>query len=354
MNRVGRVITALCGGIPDKVPYMYGSMTKGIQERIIGRTIDDPVADGMNIAGWLGAPGEQAEVVPLLSAVPEVASKLNMDAIEIQILPPLFTEYVTDHGIASLTRGLIDCAEAFAAAKMPDPDDEKLLRAIEDMISCYKGDFALGARVRLGASASILSMGIENLSMFYADEDDTLFKTVEMYTDWSCRMNRNLSELDFDFFWCFDDIAFTTSLLISPAMFREIFKAPMKKAADAIGRPWIFHSDGNYELVMNDIIDLGAYGIHPIEKSSMDTRKLKEVYGNRLCLVGNVDINYTLSSGSEQEVEEEVRQCMDLLGPGGGFIISDSNSIPDTCKPENIIAMAKAVEKYRHIYPLKG
>ena len=350
MNKAERVITALRGGIPDKVPFMYGSMMKGIQERIIGRSIDDPVADGLNVTGWLGAPGEKAEALPLLTAVPEVAKKLNMDAVEIQVLPPIFTEYVTDHGTASLTRGLINCAEALSAAEMPDPDDEKLMRVIEGMIREYKGDFALGARVRLGASSSLLSMGIENLSMFYADEDDTLLKTVEMYTDWSRRINRNLSELDFDFFWCFDDIAFTTSMLISPAMFREIFKEPIRKAANAIRRPWIFHSDGNYELIMDDIIELGASGIHPIEKSAMDTRKLKENYGGKLCLVGNVDINYTLSSGSEREVEEEVRQCIDLLGPGGGFIISDSNSIPDTCKAQNILAMARAVEKYRHIY----
>jgi uroporphyrinogen decarboxylase len=38
------------------------------------------------------------------------------------------------------------------------------------------------------------------------------------------------------------------------------------------------------------------------------------------------------------------------LGPGGGYIISDSNSVPAFCKTENIVAMSKAVEKYRYIY----
>jgi len=186
--------------------------------------------------------------------------------------------------------------------------------------------------------------------MFYADEDETLTKTIEMFTDYSRRLNKNLSELDFDFFWCFDDIAFSTSMLLSPSMFRELFKDNMKKAAAAITKPWIYHSDGNYQAVLDDIVEIGANGIHPIEKAAMDTAWLKENYGKKLCLVGNVDINYTLAEGTLEEVEAEVKSRIDLLGPGGGYIISDSNSIPNSCKAENIIAMAKAVEKYRRIY----
>ena len=350
MNKINRVTAALKGGMPDMVPFMFNTMARGIQEKIIGREIDDPIADGLFFTGWLGAPGDVAEVVPMLTAVPEVAARLNLDAVQIQVLPPIFTGYTINKGTAYLTNGLIDGAEAFKKIKMPDPDDDKTLRKIESMIKQYKGGMAMGARIRLGAAPSILSMGIENISFFYADCDDTLIKTVDMYTDWSRRMNKNLCELDFDFFWCFDDIAFTSNLLFSPAMFKEIFAERMKKAAAAINKPWIFHSDGNYEAVLADIIDMGANGIHPIEKSSMDTRMLKEKYGDKLCLVGNIDIDYTLAYGTRREVFDEVRECIALLGPGGRHIISDSNSIPDGCSAENVIYMAEAVEEYRHIY----
>ena len=352
MDKTGRIIAALARKTPDMVPYIYNTMFRGIQEKIIGREITDPIVDGANVTGWLGAPGEKAEVIPSLSAIPEVAEKLGLDALEIQVLPPVFCKFVTQGADKFVTTGLIDSEEALdkAAASMPDPDDEKLLGGISEIIRRYKGDFAMGARIRLGASPTILSMGLENLAIFYAEEDDTLQRTIEMYTGWSRRMNKNLCELDFDFFWCFDDIAFSTSMLLSPAMFRELFKGPMKSAADAIGVPFIFHSDGNYQAVLDDIIDIGASAIHPIEKSAMDTRWLKEEYGKKLCLVGNIDIDYTLSSGTPEQVDSEVRERIELLGPGGGYIISDSNSVPDFCKAENIVAMAQAVEKYRRIY----
>ena len=352
MEKVTRVLTALKGGTPDMVPYMYNTMMREIQEKLIGREITDPTVDGLNITGWIGAPGDEGKVIPSLTAIPEVATKLGMDAIEIQMLPPIFAEYVVTNGDAVVASGLIDSEEALAkaTASMPDPNDEKFYRNLEEMIKKYKGDFALGARVRLGVAPIFLSLGLENISMFYADEDETLTKSIEMYTEWCRKVNKNLSELDFDFFWCFDDIAFSTSMLVSPNMFREIFKGPMKKASDAINKPWIYHSDGDYHMVLDDIVEIGASGIHPIEKAAMDTAWLKENYGKKLCLVGNIDIDYTLSSGTPEEVETEVRERIELLGPGGGYIISDSNSIPNHCKPENILAMAQAIEKYRRIY----
>lgn len=350
MTKAERIQAALQGRIPDKIPFIINVMRQEVQEGILGRKIDAPTYTGMNNAGWLGGVEETALVEPSLTVVPEVAQKIGLDAIGIQVLPPLFVKWVEKDGTACISDGCIDSAQALARIRMPDPDDEKLMASISEMIRKYKGDFAMGARIRLGISPSILSMGMQNIVNFYAEEDDTLSKTIEMFTDWSRRMNKNLSELDFDFFWAFDDIAFTSSLLISPQMFREFFKENVKKAASAIGKPWIYHSDGNFKLLLDDVIDIGACGIHPIEKGSMDTRWLKENYGDKLCLVGNVDINYILKDAPLEEVDQEVKNCVDLLGPGGRYIISDSNSIPEWCSAANVIEMGKAVEKYRYIY----
>ena len=350
MTKIERVTTALKGGTPDKVPFLLNTVMQGVQERILGREIHDPTYTGMNNAGWLGGLTDKAEVVPALTVVPEVADIMGLDGIQIQVLPPMFVNWAVVNGDACISGGLIDGEEALSKIQMPDPDDEALLRSVEDMIKRYKGDYAMGARIRLGASPSILSMGMENIANFYADEDETLPRTVEMYTDWSRRMNKNLSELDFDYFWAFDDIAFTSNLLLSPGIFREFFKDNMKKAADPITKPWIYHSDGNYKIVLDDIVDIGASGIHPIEKTSMDTRWLKEHYGKKLCMVGNVDINYILKDAPLEEVDAEVKACIDLLGPGGGYIICDSNSIPDWCGTENMLEFARAVERYRNIY----
>ena len=349
MKKKERVIAALTGKLPDMVPFILNTVDKKVQERLLNHAVNEPTIDGTNVTGWVGRPDEAATVTPSLSIVPEAASLLGLDAIQIQILPPIYAESAIDGNNLYVTRGLIDSADALAQVRMPDPDDDALLRAVEDMIERYRGDFAIGARVRLCAAPAILSMGIDNLAIFYADEDDTLIKTVDMYAEWSRRLNANLSELGFDFFWAFDDIAYASGMLMSPAMFRETLKSGMKKAASTIKKPWIFHSDGDYSLILDDIIDIGASGIHPIERASMDGAWLKTRYGDKLCLIGNIDIG-TLTDGTEADAENEVCDRIALFGLGGRYIVSDSNSIPDGCKPENLLAMARAIKKYRHVY----
>lgn len=354
MTKTERVLTALKGGTPDMVPFMFNTVDRTIQERILKKPVDAPTVDGMNLTGWIGTFDSGTPFVePNLTCCPEAARYLGLDAIEIQVLPPIFSETVVSDGTLSLTRGIIGDAAAFAKAKalMPDPDDNKLLRRVEELIDLYKEDFAMGARIRLGASPSLLSMGWDNFAYLMVDDPDIFHGVVKMYTDWGKRFYKNLCEMKFDFFWCFDDIAFGKSLMFSPETFRTFFLPHLKEAADAIKVPFIFHSDGYIVDVLDDIIDvLGASGIHPIEKGSMDTKWLKETYGKKLCLLGNIDIDKALSKGTEEYVYAEVKDCIDLMGPGGGYIISDSNSVPSYCKPENVVFAAKAVEKYRRIY----
>ena len=352
MTKAERVVTALRGGKPDMVPFMFNTVMQNVQEAVVGHPIDIPTYNGMNNAGWLGAPEDGPQVIPCLCEVPEFAEKMNLDAINIQVLPPMFVKWVVKDGDACVAGGLIDSEEMQkkCEAAMPDPDDEKLLRSIEEMIRRYKGEFALGARVRMGASPTLLSLGMENLASMLADEDEALPDTIRMYTDWSARLCRNLSELDFDYFWCFDDIAFTQNMMVSPACFREYFKEPLRHVRDSISKPTIFHSDGNYGLVLEDLIDNGIDAIHPIERASYDGQWLVDKVGGRLAFVGNVDINHILADATEEEVFEDVRSRIELFGRDGGYVICDSNSIPAWCTAKNLLAMSRAVEQYRHIY----
>ncbi len=83
----------------------------------------------------------------------------------------------------------------------------------------------------------------------------------------------------------------------------------------------------------------------------MDIKTVKEKYGIRVCLWGNIDLVYTLTRGTPEEVEAEVKQRIKEVGQGGGYILGSANSITDYCKVENVIAMAKAVKKYGK-YPI--
>jgi uroporphyrinogen-III decarboxylase len=93
-------------------------------------------------------------------------------------------------------------------------------------------------------------------------------------------------------------------------------------------------------------------GIHPIQPSAMDIKQVKAGYGHRVCILGNVDLDYTLTLGTPAEVDQEVKEKIEALAPGGGYIIASANSLPDYCKTENVLAMAQAIERYGK-YPVE-
>jgi uroporphyrinogen-III decarboxylase len=82
----------------------------------------------------------------------------------------------------------------------------------------------------------------------------------------------------------------------------------------------------------------------------MDIRAMKRTYGDRLCILGNVDLNL-LGMGSPEAVEEEVRELIRDVGPGGGYIATSGNSLAAYLLPENVLALSRAVQRYGR-YPL--
>ena len=128
-------------------------------------------------------------------------------------------------------------------------------------------------------------------------------------------------------------------------MFREFLWPAFRRSAEAITLPWIFHSDGNIMPLLDDLLTLGMRGLHPLEPGPMNLAEVKARYGKRICIVGNVSVP-ALAAGTPDDVRENVRQCMATGAPGGGYMISSSNSIPPYAKPENVWAMAQAIREF--------
>ena len=103
--------------------------------------------------------------------------------------------------------------------------------------------------------------------------------------------------------------------------------------------------------ILDDLLTLGMNGLHPVQPAAMSLKEVKEKYGQRVCILGNIDLDYTLTLGTPEEVDREVKERIGTAGPGGGYIVTSANSLTDYCKTENVWAMAKAIKKYGK-YPL--
>jgi uroporphyrinogen decarboxylase len=316
-----RVLTALKLGKPDKIPFL-DNIDHEIEEAIIGKKNYDRL---------------------------EVAKAFGLDGMGYEgFFPPLFAEKRSIGDREYLLEGMIKTRSDLAKVKFPDPDNEAFYDDAKRFIDKYKDTgYALYARTRLGASGVLNSMGLENFSYALIDDIGLIENLLDQYVNWSSRVIEHINKLGFDFIWCFDDIAYNSSLMFAPQVFKEVFLPRLRIPAGAAKIPWIYHSDGNLMQVMEELLSLGMSGLHPLQPDAMDIEAVKKAYGKRVCLLGNIDLHYTLTLGTVQEVEEEVKKRIETIGADGGYIITSSNTITSYCKVENVKSMIESIKKYR-------
>ena len=153
--------------------------------------------------------------------------------------------------------------------------------------------------------------------------------------------------------WLVDDVAFGTGPIIPPQALRDyVFPWYRKMAAQCHANNLLvfMHSDGDLTMLMEDIIAMGVDVLQPIDPTCMDIVKVKETYGDRLCLAGNVS-NELLRSGTPAEVDATVKELIRKLAPGGGYCVGSGNSVTSWSKFENYMAMRNATLKYGR-YPI--
>jgi uroporphyrinogen decarboxylase len=331
-----RVLCALRGETPDRVPYCELGVDDAIAARLLAGTV------------WEDRARRESQPV---EAEKTLSRALGRDIILHSLRPPVAADRHTGEGdVQFYGDGWIKSRAGLGRLQLPDAASDALYAPAREFIA--KGDdFAMCASCRLGISPAYLSMGQEFFSLALYDEPDLVDEVLSRYASWCAEVMKRACAMGFDFVWTADDIAFKNGLMLSPKMFRERILPHMRRVAECITIPWIFHSDGNLSAVLDDLVDLGIAGLHPVEPAAMDIRALKRRYGKRLCLVGNVDV-HTLGAGTPEQVEAEVAGLLRDVAPGGGYMLSSGNSLASYCRIENIRAMAAALQRSGR-YPVR-
>ena len=191
--------------------------------------------------------------------------------------------------------------------------------------------------------------GMQNLLMDYVMDPELVHDLARIATDFDVAAIDMAVKVGADVIIVPGDLAGEESTIMSPEHYREYIKPYHREIVDHAhekGVPIIKHSDGNIWPILDDFVEVGFDGIHPIQPQCMEIGEVKEYLTGRACILGNIDCRHLLPFGTEEEVEETVRETLEKAAPGGGYIISSSNSIHPACKPENYIAMIKASHKY--------
>ncbi|MCJ7666222.1 MAG: hypothetical protein MUO59_05745 [Actinobacteria bacterium] len=232
----------------------------------------------------------------------------------------------------------------------PDPHKPERYTSIEKAIKEHNGKKALILHLNDVFSIPSRLMPFETFLIKLMEEPEIVKVLIEKTIDINLEMAKEAVKRGIGIIYTGDDYAYNSGLIMAPAKFREIFFPELKRIINGykeLGLLVIKHTDGYIMPIMDMIIEAGFDCIDPIDPiAGMSLQKVKSEYGKKICIKGNVDCSETLSFKGVSETAEETKKCLEIGMPGGGYILSSSNSIHSAVKPENYQAMLKTLKQY--------
>lgn len=193
----------------------------------------------------------------------------------------------------------------------------------------------------------IMVFGWELFLTAAASEPERFAEILEEFAELSRREITAWTELDIKVFISHDDLAMTSGPFFSADWYRKnvfpVYKKLWKPLKEK-GIKVIFCSDGKIESLMDDIVEAGADGF--IFEPVNDLKGIVKKYGNDKILIGNIDTKI-LTFGSFEDIENEVKRCVETAKECPGYFLNVSGQIPHNVPLENAEFYFECCKKYR-------
>ena len=193
--------------------------------------------------------------------------------------------------------------------------------------------------------------GLENFLLDLVSRPEWAHCLLDRLAERARRHAETLARAGIDVLVLDDDVGMPGGMMIGPATWREFFKprlaAIIRGARDAApALRVLYHSDGNYAPIVGDFVEIGVDAINPLQPEYMDAVEIRRRYGARPALWGTVGRQTTFSWSTPAEIDREVKTRIDTSGRAG-LVLSPAYDIdePDV-PPENIAAFLRAVQAY--------
>ena len=234
----------------------------------------------------------------------------------------------------------------------PDPAEQSRFRGLREKARrLYETtDYALMA----GQAASLYYFsaelrGFEDYMLDLAYNPELVALLVDRVLEWMMEFTSHYLDEIGDFveaWWMGDDWGMQTGPIMSPAIFRTIFKPRYRRLIDLVksktNAKVCLHTCGATYWVLQDLIDVGVDVVHPLQPTASgneDPVRIKREYGNRLSFYSNIANTTILPHGRPEDVAQEVRRKIAALGPGGGYVFSGGHNIQADVPPANIVVL---------------
>lgn len=169
---------------------------------------------------------------------------------------------------------------------------------------------------------------LEQAAWFYERMDDAMDTADRRVDEQLAACERLKAHGGLDGFALCADYCFNDNPFLRPDLFAVLITPYLKRVIGGMremGFHVIKHTDGNIMPILDQLVDSGPHALHSLDpQGGVDIAEVKRLYGDKVCLIGNVNCGL-LTSGTDEEVIESARYCIKHGMPGGGYIFSTSN-----------------------------
>lgn len=234
--------------------------------------------------------------------------------------------------------------------RVPDFRNAGRLDVLKSHVRRFKGRRAVGCHLHDSFTYPSYLFGMEELLTNLILDPEWVQEVVDACNDHCLGMVELATDAGADFLMFGDDVGGTSGPLMSPAHYERYFLpglAAVVQKAHERGAYVIKHTDGQVSSLLEMFVGVGVDAFHPSDPSAgMEIAKVKRDLGDRLTVCGGIDTGDPLSHWTVPEIVVEVRRRITELAPGGGWMISSSNTVHSSVRPENYHAMVTAVQTY--------
>jgi uroporphyrinogen decarboxylase len=232
--------------------------------------------------------------------------------------------------------------------QFPDPEEVMELDEIPSFIEKNNDKFIIGAIGFSLYERAWIIRGIEPVLQDFLMNQPFIEELFDKIIDFNLAITKRLCRFPIDAFHYGDDWGQQHGLIMGADLWRKIFKKRLRILYDAVhnaGLPVSIHSCGDITEIIPDLIEIGVNMITPLQAEALDFSFLKREYGKDLTFWGGISTQKTLPFGTPDDVRKEIRQTINILGKGGGYILAPSHELQKDVPLENMLAF---IDEARH------
>ncbi len=264
------------------------------------------------------------------------------------------SEYCSGSYLEMIYHPLADKIEKIESISVPVVSSKKY-NELKKLINKFSDKYIIIG----GISATIFEpswylRGQQQFLIDLIEEPNYADRLMQIMADYHFQIAKKMVSMGVDIIFLGDDVGTQNAPMISQKMYRKFLTPKYAKIINELRKinkyiKFAYHCCGYIDHVLPELVEIGIDIIQVVQPGSVDFKKVKKKFGNKISFWGGVDVQKIIPEADIKGVISSVKEAIEILGNGGGYIIGMTHNVqPGPRAIDNTLAAYYAIEKYGH------